>query len=148
MTISPSSTDVTVREATHADAPDVVRLIRSSLDEGSPISEGYVHEYISHPNSKILLAEKHQKVLGLLSYFIRPDLWHATICCFIEEITVEESERGKGIGTQLIQSVMDKMKNSGCAEIVLIVDKENTAAQRLYKRLGIDEEAVCLEKHF
>ena len=147
MTVSPSSTHVFVREATHADAPEVVRLIRNSVDKGSPISEGYVHEYMNHPNSKILLAGKDGKSVGLLSYSTRPDLWHAKICCFIEEITVEESERGKGIGTQLIQSVMNKMKKSGCAEIVLTVDKKNIAAQRLYKRLGIDEELLCLEKH-
>lgn len=138
---------VILREAARTDAADVVRLIRNSVDAGSPITEEYVHEYIENPKSKILLVEKDGRVVGLLSYSIRPDLWHATICCFIEEIVVEESERGKGIGTQLIQSVMEEMKKSGCAEIVLIVDKENIAAQRLYIRLGIDEEAMCLEKH-
>jgi ribosomal protein S18 acetylase RimI-like enzyme len=139
--------DLTIRTATHTDAADVVRLIKDSADRGSPITGAYVHEYMDSPQSKILLAEKNQKVVGLLSYSIRPDLWHAAICCFIEEIVVEESERGQGIGTELIQSVMEKMKASDCAEITLIVDSENTAAERLYKRLGIDEEAVCLEKH-
>jgi ribosomal protein S18 acetylase RimI-like enzyme len=147
MNDSPSSTRVTIREAIHTDVAEVVRLIQTSVDSGSPVSEKYVREYMNHPNSKILLAEKNQKVVGLLSYSTRPDLWHATICCFIKEITVEEAERGQGIGTKLINSVMDKMKQSGCAELVLTVNKENTAAQRLYKRLGIDEEAVCLEKH-
>jgi ribosomal protein S18 acetylase RimI-like enzyme len=139
---------MTIREAARVDAADVVRLIKNSVDQGSPITETYVHEYMDSPKSRILMAEKNQRVVGLLSYSIRPDLWHATSCCFIEEIVVEESERGQGIGTELIKSVMEKMKKSGCAEIVLIVDKENTAAQRLYKRLGIDEEALCLEKHF
>jgi len=147
MPVSLSSSQVTIREAIHADATDVVRLIQTSVDTGSPLTEEYVHEYLDSPKSKILLAEKDGKSVGLLSYSIRPDLWHATMCCFIEEITVDEPERGKGIGTQLIQFVMDKMKKSGCAEIVLIVDKENIAAQHLYKRLGIDEEALCLEKH-
>ena len=147
MSASPSSSNVTIREATYVDAEDVVRLIQTTADKGSPITEEYIHEYLDSPKSKILMAEKDGKVVGLLSYSTRPDLWHATICCFIEEITVEESERGKGIGSELIQSVMDKMKMSGCAEIALIVDKENIAAQRLYKRLGIDEEALCLEKH-
>jgi ribosomal protein S18 acetylase RimI-like enzyme len=147
MSASLSSFRATIREATRVDAAEVVRLIQTSVDKGSPLTEDYVHEYLDSPKSKILLAEKGGKAVGLLSYSIRPDLWHATICCFIEEITVEESERGQGIGTRLINSVMEKMRNSNCAEVVLTVDKENIAAQRLYKRLGIDEELMCLEKH-
>ena len=147
MLASSSSSQVTIRDATHADTADIVRLIQTTTDKGSPLTEEYAREYLDTPKSKSLLAEKDEKSVGLLSYSVHPDLWHATICCFIEEITVDESERGQGIGTQLIQSVMEEMKKSGCAEVVLIVDKENVAAQRLYKRLGIDEEALCLEKH-
>ncbi len=138
---------ITVREATHTDAADIVRLIQASDDKGSPITEGYVHEYLDTPKSNVLLAEQDGNPVGLLSYSIRPDLWHATICCFIEEITVEESERGKGIGTALIKFVMERMKQSNCAELVLTVDRDNIGAQRLYRRLGIDEELLCLEKH-
>lgn len=138
---------VSIREANRTDAAEIARLIQHSVDQGSPLTEDYVCEYLASPQSNILLAEKDEKVAGLLSYSTRPDLWHATLCCFIEEIAVEEAQRGKGIGTALIRYVKEKMKKAGCAEIVLIVDKENVAAQRLYKRLGIDEEALCLEKH-
>jgi ribosomal protein S18 acetylase RimI-like enzyme len=142
---------VLIRRATVEDGKDIVKLFQQLSEESgerSPISEASVSVYLGSTNSHIFLAENNGHVSGLISYSTRPDLWHASTCCYIEEIIVDSAERGGGIGTQLIKYVLNKSEKEGHAEISLTVSSENKQAQRLYERLGINEVAVCMEKHF
>jgi ribosomal protein S18 acetylase RimI-like enzyme len=47
----------------------------------------------------------------------------------------------------LIEQMLGKANQAGWAELSLTGNQDNTKAQALYRRLGIDEEAICLEKH-
>jgi len=140
-----------IRDATYGDSTGIVRLIRGLSEtpaQENPLTETYVRGYLDAPNSRILLAVRGERVIGLLSYSVRPDLFHAAPCCFIEELVVDASERGKGIGTELMRALLARTDKEDCAEVSLTVMPENTSAQRFYRRLGITEEVLCLERHF
>jgi len=94
-----------------------------------------------------LIAEWNGSCAGLLSYSLRLNLWHAAPCCYIADVVVTKPYRGKGIGTELISHILKKANTEGYAEVSLTVDPGNTRAQALYKRLGIDEVVIGLEKH-
>jgi ribosomal protein S18 acetylase RimI-like enzyme len=120
----------------------------ASLGGGqSTITEEYVNEYLSSAVSRILLAVQGQ-VVGLLSYSIRPDLYHAANSCLIEEIIVQESSRSQGVGSALIAELFSRLEAHRCAEVSLAVMPENTQAIRFYRTHGLTEEALFLEKHF
>ena len=140
-----------IRDATYADSAAIVWLIRGLAEtpvQESPLTETYVRGYLDAPNSRVLLAVREEHVIGLLSYSMRPNLYHAAPCCFIEELVVDASERGKGIGTELMRALLARTEKEKCAEVSLTVMPENTSAQRFYRRLGITEEVLCLERHF
>jgi ribosomal protein S18 acetylase RimI-like enzyme len=143
---------ITIRPALLSDGASIVEIFREldeeEAGEKSQVSPAYVETYLSSLSNAILIAEWEGQFAGLLSYAIRLDLWHAAPCLFIEQIAIKRSLRGKGIGTVLIEHILHKAREMGCAEIALTVGRENTGAQALYRRLGIDEETVCLEKHF
>lgn len=139
--------DIVIREATAQDAGDVVRLIRQ-LGDDSEVTEEYVGHYLSGTDRCILLAERDEVVAGLLSYSMRADLFHAGISVLIEELVVDEGCRGNGIGGMLVDELMKRAQRLNCKEVCLAVMPDNDEAIRFYKRHGLVEEALFLEKHF
>ncbi len=139
---------ILIRAPQPPDIPAIVRLISelaSTAGETSPITPDYVSRYLTSPASQLLLAEVDGEVVGLLSYSIRPNLYHAGDCCLIEELIVSQGRRGQGIGRALLAELM--LRLTGCKEISVGVLAENTAALEFYRRQGLTDEAVLLEKH-
>jgi ribosomal protein S18 acetylase RimI-like enzyme len=85
-------------------------------------------------------------VIGLLSYSVRPDLYHAGDCCLIEELVVRDGRRGQGAGSALIEELLIRVKD--CAEVGLGVMADNESAIRFYRKHGFGDEALLLERHF
>jgi|WetSurMetagenome_2_1015567.scaffolds.fasta_scaffold15539_4 ribosomal protein S18 acetylase RimI-like enzyme len=142
---------VHLREATLVDASAIVRLIgeHAALSgEQTPITEAYVATYLASPTGKILLAEVQNRVVGLLSYSIRPDLFHAGPSCFLEELIVEEVARGEGVGSALVSDLLSRLTSLACAEVSVAVMPNNHRAIKFYRTHGLIEEALYLEKHF
>ncbi len=142
---------LTIRPAIAADAPAIIYLIQSharSCGETSPLDESYVKHYLSHPNSHILLAELDGQTAGLLSYSLRPDLFHASTCCWGEEIIIREELRRQGIGSALVNYLIQSLQAEGVVEIAVGIMPDNQASKQLSRHFGISEEAVLLERHF
>jgi ribosomal protein S18 acetylase RimI-like enzyme len=145
------ATATTIRAATPADAPAIVRLIgehATSSGEQTPLTESYVATYLANSTSKILLAEVQSHVVGLLSYSIRPDLFHAGLSCMLEELIVEEAARGQGVGGALVTELFSRLVPLGCAEVSVTVMPDNHRAIKFYRTHGLIDEALYLEKHF
>lgn len=94
------------------------------------------------------MAEQHGGVIGLLSYSLRPDLYHAGEACLIEELVVEASQRGQGVGSALLTELLLRIAAAGCVEVALAVMPDNAPAIKLYHEHGLTDEALFLEKHF
>jgi ribosomal protein S18 acetylase RimI-like enzyme len=143
--------EIEIREATPVDTAVVVRLITelaSSISEKSSITEEYVKKYLTSPSSKVLLAEIQGRTVGLLSYSVRPDLYHASNTALIEELVVLEEFRSRGVGSALMSELFSRLSACGCAEVSLSVLKDNLKAIRFYQSQGMTDEALYLEKHF
>ncbi len=142
--------NVAIREATMEDALAVVELIREMAEPGgNPVmlTAEYVGRYLTSPVSHILIAEVEGQPVGLLSYSVRPDLYHAANSCYVEELVVKSGMRGQGVGGALLDAVL-RRAGEDCAEISLSVMPNNTDAIRFYREHGLAEEALFLEKHF
>ena len=141
---------VTVREARPGDEHDVVGLITElarTIGETSPITAGYVQEYLAFPGCHVLWAEEDSRLVGLLSYSIRPNLYHAANSALIEELVVRESARGHGVGSVLLSELLSRLPSQGCAEVSVTTMPDNDGAIRFYRSHGLVDEAVFLEKH-
>ncbi len=143
--------NVSIRDAQPGDAPDVVRLIvelAQADGDSSPISEAFVREYLGAPRCGLLLAVVEGKVAGLLSYSVRPDLYHAAPSVMIDELVVSAPYRGGGIGSALLAELVVRAEASGSAEVSVTTMPDNAGAQRFYRSHGLVDEALFLEKHF
>ncbi len=140
-----------IREATAGDEADVIALVQQlahSIGEASPINEPFVTRFLSLPGSHVLLAEEEGRVVGLLSYSVRPNLYHAGDIGLIEELVVRQAHRGRGVGSALLSHVLQRLASAGCVEVSVATLSDNEPAKRLYRSHGLMDEALLLQKHF
>lgn len=57
----------------------------------------------------------------------------------LEDVFVDESLRGQGIGTELVNNVISKAKKIGCYKIVATSRYERPAVHSLYEKLGFEK---------
>ncbi|MDD5936453.1 MAG: GNAT family N-acetyltransferase [Clostridiales bacterium] len=77
-----------------------------------------------------ILAIENSQIKGLITY-----IFYGDVC---EIMSLDSLEPSKGIGTALIQQVIEISKKSGCKKIVLITTNDNINAIRFYQKRGFD----------
>jgi len=139
-----------IRDGVPGDETAIVALIRAlgeASDFESPVHEEDATRYLASPGCGVLLAEAEGEAVGLLSYSIRFDLFHAANSCLIDELVVGEGHRGQGIGGALLDEVIHRAALAGCVEVSVTTMPDNEGAQALYRSRGLVDEAVFLEMH-
>lgn len=58
---------------------------------------------------------------------------------YVSRMIVKKEYRGRGIGSEILQFLINKAKEMDYHEITLGVDKDNTTALHLYKKFGFTE---------
>lgn len=61
---------------------------------------------------------------------------------YVNAVAVVPGQRGRGLGSALMQHAAALARSAGCGQLSLIVAGENAAAARLYRRLGYREVAA------
>ena len=57
-------------------------------------------------------------------------------------MAVRPELRGRGLGTHLLESIVEEARHLGAASLTLEVRRSNVAAQRLYAKSGFHEAGV------
>jgi ribosomal protein S18 acetylase RimI-like enzyme len=141
---------IAIREARPEEAAviaDMIHELARGEGEETPVTQAYVTDYLAVPGNGILLAEGDGEILGLISYSIRPNLYHAADSCLIEELIVRQAARGKGLGRGLVEDLIRRCAARKCAEISVSTMPDNKRALQFYRKSGFTDEAVFLEKH-
>ncbi len=115
-----------------------------------PADPVYSREYFEKliSENRLLVAEQEGTVVGLLSFMYRhveSDKQVTRDVIFVDDLAVKEEYRGRGIGTQLLQVVKDKIKKEHLDGLELQVNARNTAARKMYEQLGFTEKSINLE---
>jgi ribosomal protein S18 acetylase RimI-like enzyme len=142
---------VTIRDARPGDEPVVIELIRE-LARTEAVESGVtvelLRDYQARDDSGILVAELGGEVVGMLSFFVRPGLFHGGHWGCLDELIVTATAQGKGIGDALMSAVMSRFEAAGCVEAAVSTVFGNDRAAALYRKHGLVDEALQLEKHF
>ena len=137
-------------EAGLGESGEIIRLVQELAQESgeqSALDFKDVADYLLFPGCTILLAEAGGETVGLLSYAVRPNLYHARECCVIDELVVSRGARGKGVGSALISEVIRRGIEAGWAEVSVSTLADNQPAIDFYRRYGLTDEALLLERH-
>jgi len=138
----------TARSEDHAAIVGLIAELAASSGESTPITPEYARQYLEFPGSRALVAVEDRQVVGLLSYSLRPNLFHAGNSCTIEELIVAQPFRSRGIGGALLEELLRQLAELGCVEVSVTTMSDNHGAIAFYKSHGLTDEAIYLEKHF
>lgn len=110
------------------------RLIPQLSSSSTPITSDELHELIASDATVLLAARSEGKIVGLLTLavFRIP----TGIRAWIEDVVVDSSARGMGVGEALNKAALDESARRGAKTVDLTSRPSREAANRLYQRLG------------
>ena len=112
-----------------------------------PELQVYIRDFGMQPHDHCLVAEHGGVVVGAVWVRDMPDYGHVADGVPSFAISFRPEYRGQGIGTKLMQAMLDHLRKLGYAKASLSVQKANYAA-RMYTKLGFrtigenDEEFI------
>jgi len=81
------------------------------------------------------VAERNSHLVGLVHFFPHEDTWNARPICYLQDLYVESSLRGEGIGAKLIGSVVEQADTNGWSAVYWLTAEDNHQARVLYDKL-------------
>ncbi|PUB09899.1 ribosomal protein S18 acetylase RimI-like enzyme [Paenisporosarcina sp. OV554] len=119
-------------------ADDVLGSKRERYER--PLPDSYIKAFqaiTADPNNELVVACRGEEIIGVQQITFTPYIthqggWRATI----EGVRTSSSERGKGLGTELIRFGIQRAKERGCHLVQLTTDKKREDALRFYESLG------------
>jgi GNAT superfamily N-acetyltransferase len=87
---------------------------------------------------KIFIEKKGKEVAHAYLYFIQNDL-RPERYGFMEDVFVDESLRGRGLGTKLVKKIIKLAKENDCYKLIGTSRYEREKVHALYERLGFKD---------
>jgi GNAT superfamily N-acetyltransferase len=148
---------VTIRSAVDADLERLLELYvqlspanaETTFDSARPA----LAEVIEAPHIYLLVAEAEGHVVGTVTLVLVPNLTHnGAPWAQVENMVVDESLRGSGIGRALIDECLRIAKEHGCYKVQLQSGNQRREgpndAHAFYRRLGFEPSSVGFRLYF
>jgi ribosomal protein S18 acetylase RimI-like enzyme len=97
----------------------------------------YIREFGSRPGDVCLMAEAGGQAVGAVWARIMDDYGHVDDETPSLAISLYPAYRGRGIGTNLLEHMLTRLRQGGYKQVSLSVQKANPAAN-LYRRMGFE----------
>lgn len=136
-----------VRTATLADIPAIGSLIQKMAQhDGVPAPEfaplqDVLSRMLARASTTYIVAENDEgELVGTLQLDFRLTTWEAAPYVYLEDFFVEESYRGRGVGSVMLNLAIKMAQERGCVRIDLDVLESGAEAQRFYVRHGFGDQ--------
>lgn len=131
--------DVQIRWLIRRDMPEVLAIEQASF--GTPWTDEDFLCCLRQRNCIGMVAERDHKIVGFMIYELHKSRLQ------ILNFAVAPDSRCKGIGTQMVLRLVDKLSQQRRSEIILEVRESNLEAQLFFKKQAF--KAVCvLRRHY
>jgi len=89
------------------------------------------------PDCRMTIAELDGSFAGMCLHFPAYSTWMGCTGAYIQDLYVDPSARGRGVGEALLRQVARGYRDAGAGYLRLSVDVDNHSAVGFYERLGI-----------
>ena len=93
-----------------------------------------------------LCAVEGEKIVGFCSLSIKNNLWQAGYLAHIDELVVGKEKRGRGIGSALLNAIIQIAAEAGCSSVELDSAFHRSEAHRFYQKHGFENRAYLFSK--
>jgi len=111
-------------------------LVPQLSSSSPPPDRSLLEAIVADPDSALLLARLDGRIVGsltLATYRIPTG-----IKAWIEDVVVDESARGHGVGESLSRAAIEEARRRGAKDVNLTSRPSREAANRLYERIGFE----------
>ena len=112
----------------------MARLIPQLSSSNPPPTHAELAAIIANDSCDVLVAKDGDSIVGSLTLVVFPI--PTGIRAWIEDVVVDESSRGKGVGEALNTFALQRARERGAKTVDLTSRPSREAANRLYQRLG------------
>jgi GNAT superfamily N-acetyltransferase len=133
--------DLIIRQPSESDMSEWVELWTSYLvfyesEVPDPVTK-HLWSRILDPDNGIRchVAESDGRLVGLVHFFCHDDTWSTRPICYLQDLYVDASHRGQGIGAELVGSVVAEARAEGWSGVYWLTAEDNHQARILYDRL-------------
>ncbi len=137
---------VKTRVATLEDAPELARLnalFNQIFDAAEQLAARLADpRRVETP----ILAEVEGRVVGFAAVHVVPSIFYPTPRAEVTEMFVEEAYRRRGIGRALMAHAERLALEQGAADLLVLTDFYNHAAQGLYRAMGFENWDIVMYK--
>ena len=99
-------------------------------------------EYITKPGQGVFVAMEGEKMLGFCAFMPYHPYYKMDNCFYLDSLHVESECQGRGIGTVLINRVIEEGRKKGFPQMGICVVRGNENALNLYLKMGAEPMAV------
>ena len=127
----------------------VRKIASTDYDQWLDLWRGYLEFYKSEVSDEItantwhklndskslitgFAAEVDSKVYGIAHCFLRPSTWHPVGYLYLEDLFVDPTYRGAGVGRALLGKAAESGKEIGAERLYWITKEDNAQARALY----------------
>ena len=153
--------ELTIRQATHQDIPDLNRLlyqVQQVHHEARPdlfkagakkYTDEELEQLLNDPQRPIFVAVTNDQIQGYV--FLESleqqesHILHAVKTLYIDDLCVDKQARGQHIGSQLYAFVIDYAKQKGYYHVTLNVWADNQKALGFYEKLGLHPQKIGMD---
>lgn len=129
---------IKIEEMTFEDYEKIKDNLKEEFDEFW--SASILKSELESENSKYIVAKENENVVGFAGIILLPDNAEIT------NIVTKKSERKKGIGSLLLEKLIEMAKNEKKENISLEVNENNFSARNLYEKYKF--EIVGMRKKY
>lgn len=134
------------REALLEDFEDIVRLYRQLnlddpiLEDGSDVAA--FRQILASPGLRLFVLEFDGAIVATTYLNVIPNMTRsASPYAVIENVVVEKSLRGTGLGKEIMRRTLEAAWEAGCYKAMLMTGSKRTATHAFYEACGFSPDA-------
>jgi ribosomal protein S18 acetylase RimI-like enzyme len=124
-----------IRQIRPSDTKQVIDIWTSSFSRN--FSNTLNPDYPNDPNSTTMVVCEGNTIIGVASIHIIYKL--SRTLGLIEDVAVDKDHRGKGIGKNLVEKLIEIGKQKNCDKIVLNTSEKNS---KFYEKIGFEKNEI------
>ena len=115
----------------------LTRLLPQLSSTALPLSAEELEDIVASPSTVLFAARDGDRVIGTLTLvlFRVP----TGVRAWIEDVVVDEAERGRGISSALTRAALDRARREGARTVDLTSRPSREVANQVYQHLGFEQ---------
>lgn len=140
------SVDIQICDTVDPELVEAFARLIPQLSSSNPAPDAdTLRRIVAHEATTVFIARLNGRVVGSLTLAVFPI--PTGVRAWIEDVVVDESARGHGVGEALNRAALDRARALGAITVDLTSRPSRAAANRLYHRLGFVERATNVYRY-